>query len=99
MKRVADAGEPVVAIPAIVVAVDVHVPLAIPAVEVGPLCEVSSVPPLLEYSRSCILFGIVMPQHLTPSIFVFSCTYTTLFETVVANTPDVWILISVAGNM
>ena len=35
MKRVADAGETIVAIPAIVVAVDVHVALVVPVVEDG----------------------------------------------------------------
>ena len=35
MKQVADAGEAVVAIPAIVIAVDVHLALVVPAVEDG----------------------------------------------------------------
>lgn len=51
-----------------------------------------------------------MPQHSVPSIFIFCIpdkfflcrvevsTYTTLFQTVVGNILDVWILASVAGN-
>ena len=35
MKRVAEAGEPPVVVPVIVVAVDVHVALVVPAVEGG----------------------------------------------------------------
>jgi len=38
MKRVSDTGEPVVAIPAVVVAVDIHVPLVVPAVEGEQYC-------------------------------------------------------------
>ena len=38
MKRVADASEPPVVIPVVVVAVDVHVALVIPAVERGIVC-------------------------------------------------------------
>jgi hypothetical protein len=49
---------------------------------------------------SWILFCIIMHQHSIPSIFIFYevSTYTTLFETLIANTLDVWILDSVAGN-
>ena len=54
MKRFADAGEPPVVIPVVVVAVDVHVTLAIPPIERGELCNESSLPPPLEYSQGCI---------------------------------------------
>jgi len=41
-----------------------------------------------------------MRQGSIPSIFIFYevSAYTTLFETVIANILDVWILGSVAGN-
>ena len=35
MKRVADAGDPPIVIPVIVVAIDVHIALIVPAVESG----------------------------------------------------------------
>ncbi len=38
MKRVSDTGEDPVVVPVVVVAVDVHVALAIPAVERGVTC-------------------------------------------------------------
>ena len=61
--------------------------------------EISSVPPPLEFSQGCILFGIVMPQCLAPSIFVFSVTCTTLSETVIADTLDARIPGSVAESL
>ena len=59
MKRVSDTGKPVVAIPAFVVAIDVHVPLVVPTVERSvALCDTPPTPPPLEYSPSCIESGI-----------------------------------------
>jgi hypothetical protein len=55
MKRVAgsrNAGQEPVVIPVIVVAVAVHVPLVVPAVERQvTMCEAPSVPPPIEYSQ------------------------------------------------
>jgi len=52
IKRVADAGEPPVVIPVVVVAVDVHVALVVPPVERGiALCKASPLSPPLEYSQ------------------------------------------------
>lgn len=51
MKKFADAGEPPVAIPVVVVHVDVHVTLVIPPVERGEMCEGSSKAPPLECSQ------------------------------------------------
>ena len=48
MKRVAHATENVVVVPVVVVAVDVHVRLAVPAIERGELCAIPSVPPPLD---------------------------------------------------
>ena len=49
MKRVVKAGEPPVVVPIVVVAVDVHLALVVPAVERGvALYRESSVPPPLE---------------------------------------------------
>lgn len=50
MKRFAKAREPPVVVPVVVVAVDVHVALVVPAVE-GRSYEVPSVTPPLEYSQ------------------------------------------------
>ena len=53
MKRVAEASDPPVVIPVIVVAVDVHVALVVPPVERGvAMCDKPSIPLLLECSRS-----------------------------------------------
>lgn len=61
MKRVANAREPPVVVPVIVVAVDVQVALVIPPLERGELCKILSIPLPPEYSQGCILFGIIMP--------------------------------------
>ena len=61
MKRFADAREPPIVVPVVVIAIDVHVALVVPAVERGELCRVPPISPPLEYSRGCIVFGIVMP--------------------------------------
>lgn len=62
MKWVANTGEPPVVVPVVVVAVDVHLALVVPTVERGvALYGVSSISLPLEYSRSCIESGIVMP--------------------------------------
>ncbi len=58
MKKVADTAEPPIVVPVVVVAVHVHVALVVPAIEARELCKVPSVPLPLEYSRSCIVFGI-----------------------------------------
>ena len=64
------------------------------------MCEISSISPLIEYSLSCILCGIIIPQYLTPSIFIFyEFTYTTLSESLDAGILDVWILDSAARNL
>ena len=47
-EEVADAGEPPVVIPLVVVAVDVHVALVVPVVERDEMCEKPSIPPLLD---------------------------------------------------
>jgi hypothetical protein len=62
MKRVAHAREPPIVVPVVVVAVDVHVALAIPPVERGESYAAPSWPPPVERrSPGCIVFGIVMP--------------------------------------
>ena len=62
MKIFANAHEPPVVIPVVVVTVDIHVALTIPTVQRGvALYKVSSTSPPLEYSWGCILFGIIMP--------------------------------------
>lgn len=71
MKRVADAREPPVVIPVIVVAVDVHVTLVVPPVERGELYKMPSLPLPVECSLSCIEFAIVIAWHSVPSIFFF----------------------------
>lgn len=94
IKRVATARKPPVVVPIVVVPIDVHVTLVVPAVE-GGLCGVPSVPPPVEYSLGWILFCIAMHQHSTPSIFFFEVsTYITLPKTVILDILDVWILIS-----
>ena len=60
MKRFSDASEPPIVVPVVVVAVDVHVALVIPAVERGELYDKPSMPPPLEYSQGCIVFRIKM---------------------------------------
>jgi len=50
IKRVATAREPPAIIPVVVVVVDVHVTLVVPAIECG-LYGAPSVPPPFEYSR------------------------------------------------
>lgn len=50
MKRFADAGEPPVVIPVVVVAVDVHVALVVPPVERDELYRESSISLPFEYS-------------------------------------------------
>jgi hypothetical protein len=47
MKRVATPGKPPVVIPVVVVAVDVHVTLIVPAVERDELYRMPSISPLL----------------------------------------------------
>jgi hypothetical protein len=58
MKRVSDAGKPPVVVPVVVVAVDVHVALVVPAVERGKLCDKLSVSPPFDLqhakSQDCI---------------------------------------------
>jgi hypothetical protein len=48
MKRVAQTSEPPVVVPVVVVTVDVHIALIVPAVEGLELYEVPSVPPSIE---------------------------------------------------
>ncbi|OHB17309.1 MAG: hypothetical protein A2544_01810 [Candidatus Zambryskibacteria bacterium RIFOXYD2_FULL_43_10] len=71
MKRVAEAREPPVVIPIVVVLVDVHVTLAVPMVKRGELHDKPSVSPPFEYSRGCISCCIIMHQLIIPSIFIF----------------------------
>ena len=53
MKRVATPGEPIVAVPVAVIAVDVHLALVIPAVERSvAMYRIPSIPPSLENSFS-----------------------------------------------
>lgn len=57
MKRVANAREPPVVVPVVVVAVDVHLALVVPTVERGvALYGVSSASLLLEYGRGHFQF-------------------------------------------
>jgi len=58
MKRVADAREPPVVVPVVVVAVDVHVALVVPPVERGELYKTPSIPLFVECSLNCIEFAI-----------------------------------------
>ncbi len=51
MKRIAKTREPPVVVPIVVVAVDIHLALAVPTVEGGELYRVPSVSLPLEYSR------------------------------------------------
>lgn len=48
MKRVAQTGEPPVVVPVVVVTVDVHVALVVPAVEGREMYGVPSMPPSVE---------------------------------------------------
>ena len=48
MRRIADASEPPVVVPVIVVPVDVHVPVVVPPVEGGVLYGPSSMTPPIE---------------------------------------------------
>ena len=68
MKRVSDSGETVVLVPPVLEPVEVQVPLgAVPvevrdvavAIRIPPdrLYKIPSIPLLIEYSPSCILFG------------------------------------------
>lgn len=66
-KRVSDGREDTVTIPPVVKPVEVEVPLTIVlvqhehaevAVREDHSCKISSLPPPLEYSLDCILFGI-----------------------------------------
>lgn len=50
MKRVATGRKPPVVVPLVVVAVDVHVTLGVPAIE-GELCGAPPMPPSFEYSQ------------------------------------------------
>ena len=61
MKRVADAAEPPVVVPVVaVVAVDVHVTLAVPPVERDESYKTPSLPPSIECSPDCIGFAIII---------------------------------------
>ena len=99
MKRIATARKPPSVVPLVVVAVNVHVALVIPAIE-GGLYGGSSIPLPLEYSRGCIVFGILnaITLHTKYLLFFEVSACTTLPETVAADTPDAWILGSVAGD-
>jgi len=71
MKRVAEAKCGVVGVPVVVQPVPVQLNLAAVLVEIRDIqvavlvlhkmYGTSSIPPPFEYSRSCIVFGIVMP--------------------------------------
>lgn len=99
MKRVADTAEAIVPIPPVVVAVDVHLALVVPVVERGELCPTPSLPPPLEYSRSCILFAIIIAWGRTPSSFIFEVSaQTTLPQTEVRDILGLRILISAVSN-
>ena len=99
-KRVAEASEEPVVVPVVVVAVHVHPAVIVPAVERRvAVCKMPSAPPSLECSQDCILFGIVMPWHSAPSILLLEgSTCATLSRTVIRDTLDAWILVSVARN-
>ncbi|MDP3875126.1 MAG: hypothetical protein Q8Q22_01235 [bacterium] len=101
MRRVADAREPPVVIPIVVVLVDVHVALVVPVAERGEVYDKPSRSPPLKYSWGCISRRIIMRQLITPSIFIFYevSTYTTLSASLNANILNVWILGSAAGNL
>ena len=61
--------------------------------------EISSVPPPLEFSQGCILFGIVMPQRFIPSNFIFEVSaYASLPKAVAVGNLGAWILDSAAGS-
>ena len=60
MKRFADAGEPPVVVPVVVVAVHVHVALVVPLVERRRLYIRPPTPLPIEYSRGCIEFAITI---------------------------------------
>ena len=71
MEQVAEASEPPVVVPVVVVAVDVHVALVIPPVERGEVCTVPSLALPVECSRGCISFGSMrLLQDGTPSSFM-----------------------------
>ncbi len=74
MKRIAYGSEAIVVIPVAIEVVQVQLTLRVPVVEVrnvavaitvvpdrSIMCNMPSSPPPLEYSRGCILFGIVSP--------------------------------------
>tara|TARA_B100000745_G_scaffold294978_1_gene238583 strand:- start:810 stop:1115 length:306 start_codon:yes stop_codon:yes gene_type:complete len=88
MKRVSDTGKPVVAIPVVGVAVDVHVPLVVPTVERSvALYDTPSVPLPIEYSPSCIEFGICNALAYRTKYFHFlKFAYCTLFQAMTENT-------------
>lgn len=70
MKKVADASKPPAVIPAVVVTAHDDVPLAAPTAERSELYRTPSVSPPIEYSLSCIAFGVVYACP-APRIFIF----------------------------
>ena len=51
MKRVAEASAPPIVISIVIIAVDIDIPIVVPLVECGQLCEASSMSPSFEYPQ------------------------------------------------
>ena len=85
----ADAGEPVVAIPPAVVAVDVHVPLVVPAVEGGQYCTKHH--PCHHPLKAEPISGLYFiryrntPMLRTKYFYFLESVYTTLSQTVIGD--------------
>ncbi|MFA6407851.1 MAG: hypothetical protein WCW36_00010 [Candidatus Paceibacterota bacterium] len=82
MKRFAGSrytGKEPIVVPVVVVAIAIHVPLVVPAVEREvAMCGVPSISLPIEalcdlrvVCGGSAVFGIIMPEHFTPSIFIF----------------------------
>ena len=99
MKRVARPRKPPVVVPLVVVTVDVHIALVIPAIE-GGLCSAPPVPPLLECSRGWILFDIlnVLVHHTKYLHFLWSVYMHHSILNPIQYILDAWILISATSN-
>lgn len=71
MKSVAATREPPVVIPVVVVAVDVYVPIVVPAVEGRKCMKYHLIHHPLNTLGVVSYLALLMLQYLTPSIFIF----------------------------
>ena len=82
MKRVSGTGKPITGVVIVLEPVEVQVPALAVKVEVSDvavavrvlpdqMCKIPSIPLLLEYSQSCILFGALKPAGILHQVASF----------------------------